>query len=156
MEQTSPSEPQRLKRGKKDTDIVAEGRAILGEVQKVDAELTAKVHKKFDIRAAVRSDDPMVVEDEQLGEVSFKDATLDDLFTIKGMKLETETQKTLALVYVMLKKADDTITLENVLNASPDVQLRLLEICSARSPFLQKLIRDYGKGGFQLSPLPKL
>ena len=111
-----------------------------------NGKLRKPAHRVFNMKRVVKQS-IITIHDPELGEVKFGDITLQDLSTAKEFNLSQDIEETLAIVYLMLKKADQSVELKDVLAAPADVQWKLIELCSARSPFLQKMVKTYGKEG---------
>ena len=75
------------------------------------------------------------VNDEVLGEVQFGDLTIGDAFEIN--KMQGDQEKGLTILYLMLKKAEPSLTWNEMKEMPFDIANRLLDIIGKQASFLR-------------------
>ncbi len=100
--------------------------------EKRDADAQAKV-KRFNPRE-VLGKKIHVVNDEVLGEVRFGDLTIGDAFEIN--KVQGDQEKGLTILFLMLRKAEPSLTWNEMREMPFDVANRLLDIIGKQASFL--------------------
>jgi len=118
-----------LKRDKGKESVVEKGKRILREHEEKKREIA----KKFDPKQLV-SKDLQTVYDEELGEIRFGQLTLKD--SLEVGKAKTDEERSLLVLYHMLRKAYPDITLEDVENFPLDAATRLMTLMSQNIGFL--------------------
>jgi len=107
--------------GKKRSSVVERGRRVLEEHEQRKMEAA----KKFNPKALV-SRELQTIYDPELGEIRFGQLTIADSLEIGRVKSDDE--RSLLVLYHMLRKAYPDLTLEDVKNFPVDVATRLMAL----------------------------
>jgi hypothetical protein len=109
---------------------------VLSKVGKAETQETVNVEKvrKFDPRNVLGGGIKTII-DKELGEISFGELTIGDLFEIN--KIKDEQEKGLAVLWLMLRRACPELLFDEVKVYPQGIAVRLLDVLGKHSSFLQ-------------------
>jgi len=115
-------------------------KAVLDKVEKAEDMAKADIDKvkKFNPRKVLGKQIHTVV-DKELGEISYGDLTIGDAFEVN--KAQSDQEKGLTILYIMLKKAEPTFTWDEMKAMPFDVANRLLDIIGKQGAFLHRPVK---------------